>query len=79
MTNKQALQLAIKALEQVQKPLHVDANFHEQQGADYPLAVSASEQRHKLREAQAVLSNLIVQEDTRIEIARREREEGRQK
>jgi len=60
MKIKRALLLAIAALEEQQKPLHVDANLHEHYGAVYPLAVSASKQRAELREAAQVLRSMFV-------------------
>jgi hypothetical protein len=67
MKLSKALRLAIKALEVQQKPLHFDANMHDQQGLDYPLrtpvgvplAVSASKQRQTLREAAALLTDQL--------------------
>ncbi len=58
MKLRKAISLAIYALEELQKPLHVDANLHEHYGADYPLAVSASKQRRELREAVKVLEQM---------------------
>jgi hypothetical protein len=53
----QALKLAMVALDKQCKPLAVDANFHDQYGADYPLAVSCSKQRQDLREAIRLLTD----------------------
>jgi hypothetical protein len=51
-----ALKLAIQALAAQQKSLHFDANMHDLQGMDYPLAVSASRQRDELRQALQLLA-----------------------
>ena len=55
MTRARATALAIAALEREIKALAVNANLHDQYGADAPVCVEASRRRTELREAIAVL------------------------
>jgi hypothetical protein len=59
MKTKQALNIAIHAIEQEIKIYNVDANMYEKLGADYPLAISASKRRKKLRAAIEILKGLL--------------------
>ena len=55
MTRKQALRLAIQALEAEKHKLAVDANFADRLHATYPQAISASKKRKKIIEAIEIL------------------------
>ena len=51
MTRARAITLAIAALEREIKVLAVQANLHDQYGADAPMCVEASKRRTELRAA----------------------------
>ena len=55
MTHKQAVAIAIKAMQAQMKPLHVDANLYARYGADYPHARNSYQRRERLRLALIVL------------------------
>ena len=56
--HKTAFNLAIKYISLGIKKLNIDANLYEQAGADYPRAISASEERKKLKEAIVILEEI---------------------
>jgi len=55
VTYKQAVKLAVEALERWMKELNVNANLYEVYGMDNPMGRNASKKRKKLREAIEVL------------------------
>lgn len=55
---KTAFNLAIKYINLGIRKLNIDANLYERAGADYPRAISASEERRKLKEAIAILEEI---------------------
>lgn len=59
MTRARAITLAIAALEAQIKALAVNANLHDQYGADAPACVEASARRRELREAIAALQEPV--------------------
>lgn len=56
MTHKQAVRLAVRAMERWIADLNVDANLHEEWGMDTPAGRNASKKRKQLGEAIGVLS-----------------------
>ena len=59
MKFSQAIRIAVKAMEARIRTLAVDANLHEQYGAVYLRAASASRERRQLKEAIEVLQNRV--------------------
>lgn len=53
MTRARAITLAIQCIEAEIKRLAVQANLHDQYGADTPVCVEASQRRTELRAARA--------------------------
>ena len=57
-----AYKTAIDSMEKEIRTLNLDANLHEQMGADYPRAISASKQRKKLKTAIEKLQGELTRE-----------------
>ena len=58
MTEKQAVRLAMAALEQQRHAIAVDAELADKYHATYPAAISASQKRKKINQALEALNGL---------------------